>query len=152
MSLTLANYGYVPYGKSLIGNLHLASPRNACTPLAPFMIRSNHTDPSPIVVIERGDCHFVTKSHYAQLMGAKMALIIDDRDENENYVLMVDDGFGHEINIPTIMVSKSDGQKLMEYLNNTDGSINSSVELSFHFDMVGLLFYLFLYADYSKFI
>lgn len=58
------------------------------------MTKNNHSDPSPIVVIERGGCHFVTKTHYAQLIGAKMALIIDDKEENENYVIMIDDGFG----------------------------------------------------------
>lgn len=100
------------------------------------MARNNHTDPSPIVVIERGGCHFVTKSHYAQLIGAKMALLIDDRDENENFVLMVDDGFGNEINIPTIMISKLDGQKILKYLEDPNESVNSSVALSFHFDMV----------------
>lgn len=58
MSLTLANYGYVPYGKSLIGTLHLATPRNGCLPLEPFMTNNSHSDPSPIVVMERGGCHF----------------------------------------------------------------------------------------------
>ena len=135
MSLTLANYGYVPYGKSLIGTLHLATPRNGCLPLEPFMTNNTHSDPSPIVVMERGGCHFVTKTHYAQLIGAKLALIIDNRDENEDYVIMVDDGFGHDISIPTIMVSKDDGKNLMQYLESPDENQRYSVALSFHFDM-----------------
>ncbi len=36
MDLTLANYGYVPYGKSLIGNVHVANPIDACSPLKPM--------------------------------------------------------------------------------------------------------------------
>lgn len=135
MGLTLANYGYVPYGKSLIGTLHLANPRNGCLPLEPFMTNNSHSDPSPIVVMERGDCHFVTKTHYAQLIGAKLALIIDNRDENEDYVIMIDDGFGHDISIPTIMISKEDGKNILKYLESNNTNDRYSVALSFHFDM-----------------
>ena len=135
MSLTLANYGYVPYGKSLIGTLHLATPRNGCLPLDPFMTNNSHSDPSPIVVMERGGCHFVTKTHYAQLIGAKMALIIDNREENEDYVIMIDDGFGHDISIPTIMISKRDGDNILKYLESNETEQKYSVALSFHFDM-----------------
>lgn len=135
MGLTLANYGYVPYGKSLIGTLHLANPRNGCLPLEPFKTNNTHSDPSPIVVMERGDCHFVTKTHYAQLIGAKLALIIDNRDENEDYVIMIDDGFGHDISIPTIMISKEDGKNILQYLDSEKLDDRFSVALSFHFDM-----------------
>ncbi len=33
MDITLANFGYVPYGKSLIGNVHLADPNDGCKPI-----------------------------------------------------------------------------------------------------------------------
>lgn len=137
MSLTLANYGYVPYGKSLIGTLHLASPRNGCLPLEPFMTNNSHSDPSPIVVMERGGCHFVTKTNYAQLIGAKLALIIDNKNEDEDYVIMIDDGdgLGQDISIPTIMISKNDGKTILSYLKSSQNDQKYSVALSFHFEM-----------------
>ena len=92
LDISVANYGYIPYGQSLIGNLYYSNPRNACLPLS--NIAMNLTDPSPIIVIERGACHFVTKSHYAQLFGAKMAIILDNEVEKEESVLMIDDGYG----------------------------------------------------------
>jgi len=60
-------------------------------------VAMNVSDPTPIIVVERGSCHFVTKSHYAQLFGAKMAIIVDNEIEKENSVLMIDDGYGNLI-------------------------------------------------------
>ncbi len=70
MDLTLANYGYVPYGKALIGNVHKASPFDACSPIKPmkcflfyfillcfnyfFILVDEGHDPSPILLVERG--------------------------------------------------------------------------------------------------
>ena len=60
MSITLANYGYVPYGKSLFGYVHMADPINACGPIN-FNIE-NAQEAAPIILVQRGDCPFVTKS------------------------------------------------------------------------------------------
>ena len=83
----------VPYGKSLIGMLHVATPRNACSPLDSFKIE-NGADPNPIVIVRRGQCTFVTKTHYAQLIGAKLVIVVDNIQEDENKIIMVDDGHG----------------------------------------------------------
>jgi hypothetical protein len=64
MDLTLANFGYVPYGKSLIGNVHLADPIEACSPLKPMSVEKGN-DPAPILLVKRGGCTFVSKAHYA---------------------------------------------------------------------------------------
>ena len=89
----MANYGYVPYGTKLFGNLFLANPIDACAPIDSVKIDQNK-DISPIVLIKRGGCTFVTKSLHAKLIGAKMALIFDVINENENDLLMIDDGKG----------------------------------------------------------
>lgn len=92
LEINLADFGYIPYGQSLIGKLHFANPRNACSPLN--SISTDESDANPIVVVDRGGCHFVTKSHYAQLYGAKMVIILDNQVEQEDEVLMIDDGYG----------------------------------------------------------
>ena len=73
----------------------MANPRNACSPLAPIHGEAGQ-DQARIILVERGGCTFVTKSHYAQLIGAQMVLIADNRDEDEDYVILVDDGMGIE--------------------------------------------------------
>lgn len=121
--MTLANYGFIPYGRNLVGNLHYANNTDACSPIVSFS-----SEKTPILLIERGNCTFVTKTHYAELGGAKMAIIIDSVEENEDRIIMIDDGFGSNIHIPTVMVEKEDGDHLLEYLKrNKDGAISVSI-------------------------
>ena len=50
-------------------------------------------------------------------IGVSVAVIIDDKDdEDPESLLMVDDGTGAGIRIPSMMISKSDGEKLIEFL------------------------------------
>jgi len=51
-------------------------------------------EPAPVVLVDRGQCSFVTKSFYSQLIGSKLCVIVDDRDENIQDIMMIDDGFG----------------------------------------------------------
>jgi len=120
----------------LIGSLHIANPKNGCGPLEPFKSKQED-DISPIVIIERGNCTFVTKTHYAQLIGAKMALIIDNINENEDRVIMIDDGEGNDINIPTVMIDKLDGDRLVDILNTNikDSEQKNYVSMTFKFEM-----------------
>jgi len=50
-----------------------------------------------------------------------MAVIYDNTDEFNEKMIMTEDGHGDEINIPTILIPKSIGQKLSEHL--TQGEI-----------------------------
>ena len=99
------------------------------------MTNNSHSDPSPIVVMDRGGCHFVTKTHYAQLIGAKLVLIMDNREKNEEKILMVYNGFGSDISIPTIMISKEDGRNIYQYLESNKNNEKDPIVLSFHFEM-----------------
>jgi hypothetical protein len=66
--------------------------------------------PGRIAVIDRGYCTFVTKARYAQNAGA-IAVIFCNID-NGNWPVMADDGFGGDIHIPVIMISKADADIL----------------------------------------
>lgn len=46
-----------------------------------------------------------------------MAIIIDNKVERPEDVVMIDDGKGHSVTIPTVMVGKEDGLKMLEYIN-----------------------------------
>jgi hypothetical protein len=61
------------------------------------------------VLLERGDCHFVTKVRNVALNGGELAIIIDNSNENINGVVMGDDGTGAGIRIPSILIGNSDG-------------------------------------------
>ena len=72
-----ASFGFTPYGKIVLGSAHLSDPIEACGPLEPVKYDEQY-DVSPIIVVKRGKCSFVTKSYYAQIAGAKAVIIIDN--------------------------------------------------------------------------
>ena len=49
-------------------------------------------------------------------IGVSVAIIIDDSEENIESVVMSDDGTGGGIRIPSMIISKSDGKKLIDFL------------------------------------
>lgn len=84
------------------------------------MNNTNSTHGSIFLLIDRGECTFVTKSRNAQASGAKMAIIIDNIIEHTEYITMGDDGLGDVVVIPTIFVSLEDGLKLKRSLKNAN--------------------------------
>ena len=48
--------------------------------------------------------------------GGRLAIVIDEKDENIENVIMVDDGNGNGIRIPSMLISKQDGNAIKEFL------------------------------------
>jgi hypothetical protein len=60
---SIANFGDIPYGKTITGELELYSQQNLCTTDAPISRMGNtNLDSNAIVVAIRGNCSFVTKA------------------------------------------------------------------------------------------
>jgi hypothetical protein len=56
-------------------------------------------------------------------IGVSVAIIIDDSDEtNIENVVMSDDGTGGGIRIPSMIITKSDGKKLLDFLRRASNS------------------------------
>jgi hypothetical protein len=72
------------------------------------------------VMVDRGDCTFVTKVRNIEHLGVKMAIIADDKLENTEQLIMADDGSGRSITIPSFMIRKRDADKLKQHLENND--------------------------------
>ena len=58
----------------------------------------------PVILLDRGDCTFVTKVRNVEKVGANVALIGDSKMENSKIFIMSDDGSGHSINIPSFLL------------------------------------------------
>ena len=129
---SIANFGHIPYGRTLIGPVRLSDPMDACSPIR--LNVTNDQKESPFLLIKRGNCTFVTKVKYAQLFGAKVALIMDDREEITQDITMADDGYSYTLRIPSIFISQLDGDKLSSYLTSYDQS-KSDIILTINFDM-----------------
>ena len=102
---TIANFGHVPWGRTLMGNIVLSDPIDACSPLNAL----NHdwyTDSIPIIAAKRGGCSFVTKANNVQLAGGKMLLVIDDKYEDVNNTLLVGDGQRIQYTLSNLSIMK----------------------------------------------
>jgi hypothetical protein len=77
------------------------------------------SDLSPIVLVDRGNCTFVTKVRNIEKLGVKMAIIADNREEHTEELIMADDGTGHSINIPSFIIRKKDADKIKKTFSGT---------------------------------
>ena len=75
---------------------------------------------SKIVLLDRGNCSFVTKVRNAERAGASLVVVIDDRDEDISNVIMGDDGTGTGIRIPAMLIGKTSGKILKDFTVTSD--------------------------------
>ena len=55
-----------------------------------------------------------------------MAIVYDSVDEISEKIIILEDGYGDEIKIPTILIPKSAGLQLKEFIeNNASTAINT---------------------------
>ena len=73
-------------------------------------------DITPFFIAERGECSFVKKVRNMENIGVAVAIIIDDNEDNIDNVIMSDDGTGGGIRIPSMLIGKNDGKKLIDFL------------------------------------
>lgn len=123
---SLANFGLVNYGHSIIGRVwYDDANQDGCNEynLTIDGTGDPDADPSPIVLVNRGNCPFTQKVRNVEHAGGRLAIVIDDRiNENVEDVIMVDDGSGNGINIPSILISKKDGEIILDELKEDNGN------------------------------
>jgi hypothetical protein len=112
-----ANFGHIPYGQSLIGSIYFdETDPLGCDKVEPSVLEDEIVDeivedtiPTKILLMDRGECSFVTKVRNAERAGASLVVVIDNKVENITNVIMGDDGTGVGIRIPSMLIGKSDG-------------------------------------------
>jgi len=71
------------------------------------------------------------KARNVQLWGGKVGVIIDNSYyDNPERIIMIDDGTGKDIKIPTILVGQSDGTIFLEFLKSEKGVSHLGIEFS----------------------
>ena len=109
-----ANFGYVPYGQTIIGKLHFdQEDPDACHEFTNPAVVDKSSDISPFYMSKRGGCSFVQKVRNMENIGVAVAIIIDNNLELIDEVLMSDDGTGGGIRIPSMLIGQNDGGKLV---------------------------------------
>ena len=66
------------------------------------------------MIVDRGNCTFVTKIRNIEKLGVKLAIICDNRPEYSENVIMGDDGSGNSVNIPSFIIRKKDCDYIKE--------------------------------------
>lgn len=119
--ISLANFGIIPYGHSLIGKLYF-DPDNptGCEKFENFGFTEEDTkdNQTPIILVHRGNCTFVKKVRNIEHAGGRLGIVIEKKDGSVTDTIMSDDGTGMSINIPSFMISKSDGKLLLDYITD----------------------------------
>lgn len=133
----VATFGDIPYGLNTIGHFVYdfdnKDAEMACNDLKNFNLEKNDflNDFDPFLILDRGSCSFVTKARNAQKIGAKAVIIINNNDDDINEIYMMDDGTGKDIKIPTLLISKTDGDKLKKYFLESNKEEKTRISLSF---------------------
>lgn len=124
--VSLANFGVIPYGHSIIGRIYY-DPENAdgCKQFGDFDFSKDPDDddhPTPIILVDRGQCTFVKKVRNIEHAGGRLGIVMDNSIDDISSVIMSDDGTGMGINIPSLLIGKSDGKILKDFLEENGGT------------------------------
>jgi len=129
---TTAVFGAPYNGKRVLGQLlhepgkqgnHCSKDDYELKALAPSGDGTRHYTSSQelanVVLVRRGGCTFVTKVKIAQEKGAHAVIVVDKESssltsEDIQKIVMADDGYGDGVTIPSLLVSRFDGQKLID--------------------------------------
>lgn len=80
--------------------------------------------PINIVLVDRGSCSFVKKVEIAASKGAHAVLIVNNNaNEDLRHIIVADDGYGDNIHIPSILISKEDGDILKQEVNKGNNDV-----------------------------
>ena len=87
------------------------------------------------VMVDRGQCSFVTKSRNIAHAGGSMAVVIDNRNEIADNILMSDDGTGSSITIPSMLIGYKHGQILRDFMVNASATEVAQIKLMAKFEI-----------------
>lgn len=74
------------------------------------------SDETWLMLIDRGDCYFVTKVELAQSYGAAAVIVLDTTHESDAIDMFPPDGWQDDISIPSVMLDHTHSRTLMEAL------------------------------------
>lgn len=108
----------------------------ACKPITTILIESNpKVDRAPIIMVDRGECHFTRKVKNVESIGGHIALIVNKATApfSASNTIMSDDGTGKDITIPGVLIDYNIGEIFKEFYRN---NLNKDIILEFEFEMV----------------
>ena len=111
----IGNYNYDFYSRGKLYLPNNTTNLDACKPI-PNIDESNFSENMNILLVYRGNCSFIYKARIAQNAHYSMIIIINNINTDIKKVIINDDGTGNDIRIPIAMISKNDGDNLVNYI------------------------------------
>jgi len=74
-----------------------------------------------------GGCSFVNKVRNMEQLGIAVGIVIDNVKEQNDRIAMSDDGTGGGIRIPSMMISKQDGDTILKWMNTASKEDRANV-------------------------
>ena len=132
---SLADFGHIPYGHTIVGQpVFIEDNEYGCNDYNTTL--SKFPDTNPIVIVKRGEWSFVQKVRNAEHGGSKMVIVVDEQNnENVKFLTMVNDGTGNGLIVPSILVNKDPGNKLIDFIKSNDSNITNSIKMIMTFDV-----------------
>jgi len=136
-----ATFGAPFYGERILGRLVWGESQRNHT----HCLESDYDVPAPdedlvshgqykevrlihIVMVRRGKCSFVTKVKVARKKGAHAVIIVDKENSvltsnDIRRIIVADDGYGDNVDIPSLLISRQDGQELINFAKMTNNQV-----------------------------
>lgn len=92
-------------------------------------------DITPFYLVERGGCSFVKKVRNLEAIGVAVVIVVDETEEDVDNVIMSDDGTGGGIRIPSMLIGKTDGRKLIDFVKRGSDQDLEQIAIMAGFDM-----------------
>jgi hypothetical protein len=126
---TTATFGTPYYGERVRGRVRYGVPKtdhHHCTEQGYEIedLPGGKEEMLRIVMVDRGECTFVTKVRIAQeYKKANGVIVVDNTNMDAKdiaHIIMADDGWGggDRVNIPSILISKAHGEKMKKAIQN----------------------------------
>ncbi|CAD8176204.1 unnamed protein product [Paramecium octaurelia] len=139
---SVANFGNVPYGQKLHGQLFLPPFQKADLMVEQFCDLKSINSYSPYfsfkpdkwIISRVGGCSITQKAILAQKLQAKLLLIYDDKADDKSELFITDDGNGYQVYIPVIMIRPNEAKILYDKL--AEDQPGSSLNAHIKFDQI----------------
>ena len=90
---------------------------------------------SPFIIVKIGKCRTTEKVRNIEEAGGHAAIIVNDKIESFERMFLPDDGSGKDISIPAVLISLTDGQKLIEYYTSHPHDKSHRIRLEIQFSL-----------------
>lgn len=110
----------------------------ACKPLNLTITEDHNVDEVPIILLDRGNCSFVTKVRNVQQVGGHIALIVNNNPyEDLKDIIMADDGRGRDLVIPGVLITYQQGEIIKKFYreNKLFPKIIENIRIEVDFEM-----------------